>query len=226
MKQLYIDEPKKWKTRELCRIHTAISYKSISCMNLPQFPCLPFCGLISIQLHYLCKFSSPIRNLFVEKSVYIYNRVNWSFPTKIFSEKKVFYLEEVLYFELASMEKLWTEAIPYCMYCPLYICYLHSAHCTKVQGGRGITLLYTQVHLCIRIGNLYLEGNAPIFFYKRGIKDYERDIDEHGLFCYRQLANLRFVHGIHQSATIKLTQVLIFAEWWVTVDFDSQYKTL
>ena len=65
------------------------------------------------------------------------------------------------------------------------------------------------------------------------INDYERDIDDQGLFCRRQLAKIRIVRGIclylwffGQSATIKLNHVFMVAEWWVTVDFNSQNKII
>ena len=60
-------------------------------------------------------------------------------------------------------------------------------------------------------------------------EDYDR------YFLCRQLAKLRLVAGhsaLHmiryfgQSATIKLTHVFMVAGWWVTVDFDSQYKSV
>ena len=87
MKELYIDEPANWKTRILRQIRTAdpvgMGRKSsrytileysvlarlyahsdwINCMYLAQYPRLPFCGLLYIQLlHLWCGPRVNIRN--------------------------------------------------------------------------------------------------------------------------------------------------------------------
>ena len=68
------------------------------------------------------------------------------------------------------------------------------------------------------------------------VKDYERDRDDQGFFCCRQLAELRIVQGIHLYDTLLLPFCYHQTDacfhgwgnggWWVTVDFDSQYKIL